>query len=90
MPVRRALAAGDGAGSGLVVLRRRHPAFLIGGVAILASEFAWAATLLERGKSATLAAKRWAGRIPLPALVATIALALAAVTSAAYWWFVRS
>lgn len=63
--------------------------FVIAGIAILSSEFVWAANLMERGHQATALAKGWIGRIPTPWIVVIAVWVAVAVGVAAWWWFVH-
>ncbi len=61
--------------------------FVIAGIAVLSSEFVWAARLLERGKATAGSTMGWVGRVPTPALIAIVVLLIGAIAAAGYWWF---
>ncbi len=63
--------------------------FVIGGIAVLSSEFVWAGRIMEKGQQATTMAKEWVGRVPTPWLVVIGTWIAVAVGVAAWWWFVH-
>jgi len=63
--------------------------FVIAGLAILSSEFLWAARLMERGQASVVAARKWVGRVPTPALITVGLFVFLAICATAYWWLTR-
>lgn len=59
--------------------------FVFAAIAVLSSEFVWAAKLMHQGKRAAKKAKHHLSRVPKAALGAGITVLIAGVAASAYW-----